>query len=161
MNSTLPDEYKNLPYRPCVGIILLNKYNHIFVGERLDTPGAWQMPQGGVDPGEDIETAIFRELKEEVGTNDANILGISDQKFRYDIPAERIPKFWNGAYRGQEQTWAALRFTGKDSDINLATYNEPEFARWQWVKPEKTLELIVPFKKELYKNVINAFKHLF
>ncbi|MEM7618732.1 MAG: RNA pyrophosphohydrolase [Pseudomonadota bacterium] len=106
-------------YRPCVGIALFNKDGQVFVGERIDTPGAWQMPQGGIDPGEDLTLAAMRELKEEIGTNNAEIIEILDEKIRYDLPEERRKEFWNGKYVGQEQTWIAMRFTGADTDIDL------------------------------------------
>ena len=153
----LPPEFQNLPYRPCVGIMLLNQDNRVFVGERLDNPGAWQMPQGGIDPGEDVKQAAMREMYEEVGTNKAAIIQIGATKLRYDLPAERIPNFWNGQYRGQEQTWIALRFTGNDKDIILDNHHEPEFSQWQWVKPQNTLDLIVPFKRTLYAQVLDLF----
>ena len=153
----LPPEFQKLPYRPCVGIMLLNTDNHIFVGERLDNLGAWQMPQGGIDPGEDVHQAAMREMMEEVGTNQADIIKVADTKVRYDLPAERIPNFWNGKYRGQEQTWVALHFKGQDSDIILDNHHEPEFNQWKWVKPKETIDLIVPFKRELYMQVLNLF----
>lgn len=158
--SALPPEYRKLPYRPCVGLMLLNTDKHVFVGERIDSPGGWQMPQGGIDPGETPEQAAWRELHEEVGTNEATIVRTADKTLRYDLPAQRIPAFWNGQFRGQEQTWIAMRFTGQDSDIILDRHHEPEFSRWQWVKPEDTIDLIVPFKRDLYRNVLQMFEDL-
>ncbi len=148
-------------YRPCVGIALFNKAGKVFVGERIDTPGAWQMPQGGIDPNEDLEAAAFRELKEEIGTNKATILKIHDESIFYDIPdeiLERLRKTWDTPYKGQEQTWIAMRFDGDDSDIILDGDERPEFSQWQWIDLDKTLDLIVPFKHDTYKIVINAFK---
>jgi putative (di)nucleoside polyphosphate hydrolase len=150
----------HLPYRPCVGITLFNQAGKIFVGERIDSPGAWQMPQGGIDPGEDIETAFYRELREEAGTDKADILRIMDSPLKYDLPPKLQARLWNGAYRGQEQTWIAARFTGADSDISLTAHNPPEFQRWQWVALEDVMDLIVPFKKETYRQVIAAFKDI-
>ncbi len=148
----------NLPYRPCVGIALFNNEGKVFVGERIDTPEAWQMPQGGIDEGEDIEAAALRELKEEIGTNNATLLKIHDQKIRYDLPPELQKRLWNGQYAGQEQTWVAMRFDGQDSDIVLDADARPEFSKWQWVDLDKTIDLIVPFKRKTYERVISAFK---
>jgi len=151
---------ESLPYRSCVGIALFNNKNEVFVGERIDTPGAWQMPQGGIDKGEDLEAAAFRELQEEVGTNEAKILKIADTATRYDLPDHLLHKLWNGKYRGQEQTWVAMRFIGQDADIKIDADNSPEFSAWQWVKLHNTLQLIVPFKQDTYKQVISFFEDL-
>ena len=148
----------NLLYRPCVGIALFNNDGKVFVGERIDTPGAWQMPQGGIDEDEDVHIAAMRELKEETGTNQASILEILGEKIRYDLPVERQKEFWNGKYVGQEQTWIAMRFTGKDSDIVLDADDNPEFSQWQWIDLKGTLDLIVPFKRKTYEKLIVAFK---
>lgn len=157
MITDLPD----LPYRPCVGIILLNEKNLVFVGERIDTPGAWQMPQGGIDEGEDISTAALRELREEIGTDKARILHIAEQKLRYDLPEPTRTRLWNGAFRGQEQTWVAARFTGQEADINLKAHTPPEFSNWQWIPLEQTPSLIVPFKRKTYEELIDLFKNFF
>lgn len=149
-----------LLYRPCVGICLLNTENKVFVGERIDTPNAWQMPQGGIDDGEEVQTAALRELQEEVGTNKAEILMIAEKKLRYELPDRLILSHWDGKYRGQEQTWIAARFTGNDTDINLNAFNPPEFSKWQWIEFEQILDFIVPFKRELYRDVIDMFSHL-
>ncbi|MGH1455341.1 MAG: RNA pyrophosphohydrolase [Alphaproteobacteria bacterium] len=152
---------ENLLYRPCVGIALFNKTGKVFVGERIDTSGAWQMPQGGVDKGETPDQTALRELKEEVGTDKAEIIKIAERKIRYELPDRLIEKLWNGKYRGQEQTWVAARFTGKDTDIDLNAYNScgtpPEFSAWQWVDLSQTLDLIVPFKRDIYREVIELF----
>lgn len=147
-------------YRPCVGIVLLNAQNRVFVGERIDSPGAWQMPQGGVDEGETPEETALRELAEEVGTNKAEILRVAPHKLRYDLPDHLIMSLWNGKYRGQEQTWVAMRFLGHDHDVNLNAHNPPEFTNWQWVNLKETMDLIVPFKHEIYKSVIEMFSDL-
>lgn len=149
-----------LPYRQCVGIALFNDENKVFVGERIDTPGAWQMPQGGVDKGETHEQTAYRELQEEIGTDKAKIIMQAPEQLRYDLPEDKITELWNGKYRGQEQTWFAMRFFGNEEDINLNAFNPPEFSNWQWVKLEDTLDLIVPFKRELYQNLINIFKNI-
>ncbi len=150
-------------YRPCVGIALFNHDGRVFVGERIDTPGAWQMPQGGIDEGEEILPAALRELKEETGTDKAELIRIHPERIPYDIPGDilvRLHKEWDTPYTGQIQTWVAMRFTGKDSDINLNADDHPEFSCWQWIALEDTLDLIVPFKQETYKQVITAFSDI-
>lgn len=149
--------YDDLPYRPCVGLCLFNKDGKVFVGERIDSPGAWQMPQGGMD-GQDVRVAVMRELKEETGTDKAEIIRIHDKVLRYTIPDDvraRIP--WGGKYAGQDQTWVALRFTGEDSDIRLDADDHPEFARYKWVALSDVPKMIVPFKIETYEEVVKAF----
>jgi putative (di)nucleoside polyphosphate hydrolase len=150
----------NLPYRPCVGLCMFNHDGLVFVGSRIDSPGGWQMPQGGIDDGEDIVTAAYRELKEEIGTDKAEIIKIAEQKICYDVPMELSTKHWGGKYRGQEQTWVALRFTGNDSDIRLDAHLPQEFNKWQWVSLSDTVNLIVPFKRETYAKVIDLFKDI-
>lgn len=146
-----------LPYRPAVGILLLNPQSQVFVGQRLDsTLEAWQMPQGGIDPGETPTQAAWRELGEEVGTNAAEIIAISRTQFDYDLPADLQGKLWGGRYRGQRQTWFAMRFTGTDADVNIATA-EPEFRAWMWVEPRRLPDMIVPFKRPLYEAVLKEF----
>lgn len=145
-------------YRPCVGITLFNDQGKVFVGERIDTPGAWQMPQGGIDNGEEISTAALRELKEEIGTDQAEIIEILETPLRYDFPVELAQRLWKGRYKGQEQFWTAARFTGADTDIILDAFDPPEFQQWQWASIDDIMDLIVPFKKDVYANVIKAFK---
>lgn len=145
-------------YRPCVGIALFNKTGKVFVGERIDSPGAWQMPQGGIDKGETIERAALRELGEEVGTQNVEILEISQKKIRYDLPDNLRQTLWNGKYKGQEQNWVAAQFLGEDTEINLQAHKPAEFSNWQWVDLKNISDLIVPFKKETYKQVIDLFQ---
>lgn len=147
-------------YRPCVGIALFNMDGKVFVGERIDSPGHWQMPQGGIDPGESVEQALWRELHEEVGTNKAEILKIAETPLRYDLPEDLRQKLWRSRYQGQEQTWVALRFTGEESDINLNAHNPAEFRAWKWVDFQATPDLIIPFKRETYLKVVALFKGL-
>ena len=150
----------DLPYRPCVGIMLFNKDGKVFVGKRIDqTVEGWQMPQGGIDKGEMPKEAALRELKEEVGTAKAEIIGEMDDWVTYDLPKHLVGVAFHGKYRGQRQKWFALRFTGKDSDIDL-TAHEPEFSDYQWVSLAALPDLIVPFKRDTYKAVIAAFKTL-
>lgn len=151
---------KDLPYRPCVGIALFSKDDRIFVGERLDNPGAWQMPQGGIDDGETVEEAFFREMREEIGTDSAKILKVHDKKLRYDLPPRLRGKLWGGKWGGQEQTWVAARFTGTDKDVDISAHDPAEFGRWKWVRLEQILDLIVPFKRDTYREVIDAFSGL-
>jgi putative (di)nucleoside polyphosphate hydrolase len=148
-----------LPYRPCAGIMLLNAQRQVFVGQRLDSQlDAWQMPQGGIDEGEDAETAAFRELTEETGIAPhlAKLIARSAREHLYDLPDHMLGKIWKGKYRGQRQTWFLMHFLGTDSDINIATAHE-EFRAWRWAAPEQLVDLIVPFKRELYANVIAEF----
>jgi putative (di)nucleoside polyphosphate hydrolase len=150
----------HLPYRPCVGIMLLDREGRVFVGKRIDqTVEGWQMPQGGIDKGETPKQAVMRELLEETGTAKAEILAEMDAWVTYDLPEHLIGVAFHGKYRGQKQKWFALRFTGTDADINL-TAHEPEFSSFQWVDMEKLPDLIVPFKRDSYRQVIAAFRSL-
>ena len=153
----------NLPtaYRPCVGMMLFHKdRQRVFVARRIDTRAeAWQMPQGGIDGGESPEDALFREMHEEIGTDKAVVLAQSKDWLSYDLPEELVPNLWNGKYRGQTQKWFALEFTGEDGDINIETKN-PEFLAWRWEKLENIPQLIVPFKRELYTQLVAEFAYL-
>ena len=151
-----------LPYRSNVGIMMVNKTGYIFVGQRLDNnQNAWQMPQGGIDAGEDPETAAYRELLEETGVNQQNVrfLASSSRWLSYDLPEDLIPTLWNGKFRGQKQKWFLFKFLGKDGDINIST-DQPEFSKWKWISKENLLEEIVPFKKSVYENVLKEFKNI-
>lgn len=148
---------KSLPYRPCVGIMLLNKDNKVWVGQREDTPGAWQMPQGGIDKGEKPKKAAFRELEEEIGTQNAAFIAKTKGWLKYDLPKDLIGKVWGGKYRGQKQKWFTLRFLGRDDEINIIT-DHPEFDRWMWADFEELPNLIVPFKRDVYQQVVDHFR---
>ncbi|WP_164114373.1 RNA pyrophosphohydrolase [Sphingorhabdus sp. Alg239-R122] len=154
---------ENLPYRPCAGIMLANKNGKVFAAQRLDNPGvdAWQMPQGGIDPGEDPRQAALRELFEETGiaAEKVTVLAQSSEELFYDLPPELVGKIWKGKWRGQRQWWFLMRFLGKDSDINIDT-DHPEFSEWKWADAESLPEVIVPFKKELYRAVLKEFRDL-
>ncbi len=156
----MSDKYAHLPYRLCVGITLFNHTGQVFVGERIDYPGAWQMPQGGIDEGETVGQAALRELREEVGSDKAEIVHVYENKLRYRLPDRLVKKLWNSQYGGQEQTWVAARFTGTDTDININAHNPAEFQAWKWVALSDVIDLIVPFKRDTYREVIQAFRHL-
>jgi putative (di)nucleoside polyphosphate hydrolase len=145
-----------LPYRRNVGIALFNREGLVFAAERLDKPGAWQMPQGGIDPDEAPWPAALRELREEIGTGKAERLAETDW-LRYDLPPELVAHVWRGRYRGQEQKWFAARFTGSDDEIDLNADKHPEFSAWRWAKLAALPGLIVPFKKPVYAAVAEAF----
>ncbi|WP_430446019.1 RNA pyrophosphohydrolase [Sphingorhabdus contaminans] len=157
-------KFAELPYRPCAGIMLANTEGKVFVGQRIDKApegDAWQMPQGGIDEGEDAEKAALRELVEETGITPelVDVIARSRNEHFYDLPDELLGKIWKGKYRGQRQWWFLMRFKGKDSDINIET-DHPEFSRWQWVGPERLPQLIVPFKKRLYEILVTEFGDL-
>ncbi|HTP76503.1 MAG TPA: RNA pyrophosphohydrolase [Rhizomicrobium sp.] len=153
-------KHEDLPYRPCVGMMLVNREGLVFVGRRIDqTIEGWQMPQGGIDEGETPLEAAMRELKEEVGTDKAEFLAEMDEWLAYDLPPHLLGVALHGRYRGQRQKWIALRFTGEDSDIDIRTH-EPEFAAWKWLALEALPRLIVPFKRDTYTKVIAAFRDI-
>lgn len=152
-----PSKTRSKPYRRGVGVVLLNARGHVFVAERIDTPGAWQMPQGGIDKGETPRAAALRELHEETGTDKARIIATTRAWLRYDLPEDLQGKAWGGKYRGQEQKWFLMRFTGTDADINIAT-EHPEFSAWKWLPFAQLPKVIVGFKRGIYKQVVTAFK---
>ena len=157
----MTDAFAHLPYRPCAGIMLKNADGLIFVGQRLDSSSeAWQMPQGGVDDGEDVEAAALRELGEEAGISSdlVRIIARSAEEHLYDLPPDLMGKMWGGRYRGQRQYWFLMAFLGEDHHINIETEHQ-EFRAWRWAAPHELVDLIVPFKKELYANVLREFKH--
>ena len=146
-------------YRRNVGLMLIAADRRIFVGRRAKQPDAWQMPQGGIDSGEAPRDAAFRELKEEIGTDKATILAESRDWLRYDLPIELAGHVWGGRYRGQRQKWFAMRFTGSDGDIDLATHH-PEFSDWKWAPAASLPQFIVPFKRQLYADILAEFAPL-
>lgn len=149
-----------LPYRPSVGLMILNSNFEVFVGRRIDARSeAWQMPQGGIDDGESPEIAAMREMQEEIGTNNAEIISSTKQWYQYDLPIYLISKLWNGKYRGQRQKWFLLKFLGSNDEINIHN-NHPEFIEWKWVKIEELPQIIIPFKKNLYISVIEEFRDI-
>lgn len=155
--------FDHLPYRDGVGIMLLNAQGKVFVAKRIDTLAeAWQMPQGGMDDGEEPRTAALRELEEETGVPSANvtILAESKQWLTYDLPDDLVPVIWKGKFRGQKQKWYVLRLNGNDSLINLTADDHPEFSEWKWVPMPQLPALIVPFKRDLYAALVAEFGYL-
>ena len=150
-------DHESLPYRLNVGDVLFSKDGLVFVGQRKDFPDAWQLPQGGVDEGENIRLAVLRELKEEIGTGKAEILAEHPEWLLYDLPPHLLGVAWKGKYRGQRQRWFALRFTGEDADINLHTHEHPEFEDWKWVRLDELPHLAVAFKRDIYERLARDF----
>ncbi|MEM7074764.1 MAG: RNA pyrophosphohydrolase [Pseudomonadota bacterium] len=154
-----PEEIEALPYRPCVGVMLVNQSGQVFVGQRVDSDyDAWQMPQGGIDPGETPRDAALRELGEETGV-DASLVRLvaeTEDWIPYDLPHDLVPKLWKGRYRGQEQKWFLMRFHGSDSDVNITTRHQ-EFSAWRWIDPADLPGAIVSFKRHTYERLLEEF----
>lgn len=148
-----------LPYRPCAGVVLMNRGGLVFAGSRIDMPGAWQMPQGGIDGDETPREAALRELVEETGVSPALVEVVDETPgwVFYDLPPELLGLVWKGRYGGQRQKWLLLRFLGQDSDIRIQT-EHPEFDRWQWMRADALLDNIVPFKRHVYAEVLGTFR---
>jgi putative (di)nucleoside polyphosphate hydrolase len=150
----------DLPYRPCVGIMLINSQGRVFAGKRIDqTVEGWQMPQGGIDEGESPREAALRELMEEAGTDKAEIVAELPDWLTYDLPAHLVGVAFHGKFKGQKQKWFLMRFTGQDNDIDLYAH-EPEFSDWKWFELDEIPNLIVPFKRPTYDAVIAGFRAL-
>ncbi len=158
-----------LPYRPCVGLMVMNRKGLVWVGRRPDAkaspegPGSWwQMPQGGIDDGEDAQTAALRELFEETGMRTVEFVAEHPEWVRYDLPPSLLGKAWGGRYRGQKQKWFLLRLAGKDSEIDIEPRNglEVEFDAWKWIQAADLVDMIVPFKRDVYRAVVNEFAPL-
>ena len=162
-------DFSALPYRPCVGVMLVNAEGRVFVGKRIDTRGQpdeggvyWQMPQGGIDDGEDLHQAALRELWEEtgVGEHHVTLLASTREELLYDLPDELLGRLWGGKYRGQRQHWILARFHGSDEDVKLDAHDPAEFDAWQWMDPDQLPDVIVPFKKRVYRAVLDEFRAL-
>lgn len=154
-----PSDIEKLPYRPCVGIMLVNPHGQVFAGQRIDANiDAWQMPQGGIDKDETPRQAALRELVEETGVT-PDLVQVEAQTadwVNYDLPHDIVPKIWKGRYRGQKQRWFLMRFQGADNQIVIET-KHPEFSKWTWLDPRDLVEKIVPFKRDVYAQVIAEF----
>lgn len=154
------NDLEKLPYRPCVGVMLINAKGEIFAGQRLDNKAkAWQMPQGGIDEGEKPREAALRELWEETGvTADlVEFIGKTKEWVTYDLPADLLGKVWGGKFRGQRQKWFLYRFLGTDEQVNIATIH-PEFGAWRWIGADDLIASIVPFKRAVYEEVVAQFR---
>ncbi|MCF8467424.1 MAG: RNA pyrophosphohydrolase [Sneathiella sp.] len=158
MTDNSSSSQADLPYRPCAGMMVVNNKRQVFVGRRIDmVTEHWQMPQGGIDHEEDPLEAAYRELEEEIGTRNVELIHRLEGWFIYDLPEDLIGKIWKGKYRGQKQKWFLFRFLGEDNEINIRT-EHPEFSEWKWAELVELPQLIVPFKRDLYETIIQNFK---
>ena len=156
----MDEKFKNLPLRKGVGIIVLNNKNKVFVAKRIDnSQNFWQMPQGGVDPGEDFLTAAYRELEEETSITKVKLIREIEGLISYQLPDHLLGKIWKGKYKGQEQKWFLMRYLGKDIDINIKT-SKPEFLEWKWVELDEITELVVDFKLHVYKKLQDKIRKI-
>ena len=156
----MKDKFKNLPLRSGVGIIVLNEKNKVFVAKRIDNPkNFWQMPQGGVDNGEDFLSAAYRELEEETSIKNVELIKEIDGTITYDLPENLLGIIWKGKYRGQKQKWFLMRYLGKDKEINIQT-NKPEFLEWKWIELDMITNVVVDFKLEVYKILQKKIKNI-
>ena len=154
------ENFQKLPYRNGVGIVVLNNENKVFVAKRIDNPkNFWQMPQGGVDEGENLLNAAYRELKEETSIFNVKLIKEIEDWTQYDLPSKLIGIIWKGRYKGQKQKWFIFKFLGKDTEINIKTKN-PEFLDWKWIEIGKITEIVVDFKKEVYQKVEKEIKKI-
>ena len=154
------ENFQKLPYRNGVGIVVLNNENKVFVAKRIDNPkNFWQMPQGGVDEGEDLLNAAYRELKEETSIFNVKLIKEIEEWTQYDLPSKLIGIIWKGRYKGQKQKWFIFKFLGNDTEINIKTKN-PEFLDWKWIEVGKITEIVVDFKKEVYQKVEKEIKKI-
>jgi len=164
-NSSDKNKNVNRPYRRCVGAALFNRDGLVWVGKRIPKSGdnftdAWQMPQGGIDKGEAAAEAVIRELREETGIDAVEIIAETSGWLTYELPEHLRGISWGGRYRGQKQKWFGLRYLGEDQDFVLDAFDKPEFSSWRWVRLEEVPELIVPFKHDVYKQLVSEFRHL-
>ena len=156
----MDDKFKDLPLRRGIGIVLLNKNNKVFVAKRIDNPkNFWQMPQGGVDQGEDFLTAAYRELEEETSIRTINLIKELNGTMTYELPDRLLGIIWKGKYRGQKQKWFLMRFTGEEKEINIKTKN-PEFLEWKWIDLDQITEVVVDFKLHVYKELQEKVKKI-
>ena len=154
-----------LPYRPCVGAALFNYNGYVWVGKRalqiaIESDEFWQMPQGGIEDGETPEIAVLREIREETGLENIEIISEIKEWLYYDLPRNLVNKIWNGQYRGQRQKWFAVKFKGEDKDVCLTGQKKPEFSEWKWARLCELPDLVVPFKLEIYKTIVNQFNDI-
>lgn len=158
MKAPVATEADTIYYRKCAGAVLVNPRGRVWVGERNDAPGAWQMPQGGIDAGEDPREAALRELHEETAVSDVAFLAEAPHWLKYDLPPDLQGRVWRGHWRGQMQKWFAFRHLGGDAEIDVKGVKHPEFERWKWVELDELPDLIIPFKQPVYTALVETFR---